>query len=344
MIQGRKVLITGGGGFIATSLAERLAEHNEVTLFDKDFEHNAWSYARLQGHPHIRTVIGNILDREQVAHIVKSAQIVIHTAAMVGVHGVLHNTLHTLEVNYLGTSNLLETLINASKCELVVCFSTSEIFGPRAYMVDENADVHLPTPQDPRWSYCISKLAAEHLLLAYSREKGLPGIIIRPFNIFGPKRTGDHVLLRFIIKALKGDDLEVYGSGTQIRAWCYIDDLCEAVLQCLETKEAIGKTFNIGAPQNAITTYDLANKVIKLCGSSSRITFVPLDFQDVDIRIPDISRAKRILGFSPKVELEEGLVKTIAWARENSARLYATLFSNLQRPPHLLPSQGQEGA
>ncbi|GBD11054.1 Bifunctional polymyxin resistance protein ArnA [bacterium HR23] len=327
MIEGKRVLITGGGGFIGVSLAERLAPHNQVVLFDRDFSANAWAYAGLAGHPHIHLVEGDILDLPQVSRVAQGVHIVLHTAAVVGVQEVIHNPLRTLEVNYQGTANILKAMAHASACQRFVFFSTSEVYGPQAPQVREDADIFLPSARDARWAYCISKVAGEHLALAYCQQMGLPVVVVRPFNIFGPRRVGDYALLRFILHALRGDALEVYGDGTQIRAWCYIDDLCDGVLRCLEAPEAVGQVFNIGNPQNAVTIYQLAQKVVRLCASSSPILLRPLEFPDVVVRIPDIGKAQRLLGFTPRVGLEEGLVRTIAWVQEHLPRLGHALAS-----------------
>lgn len=318
MITNKKVLITGGGGFIGTALAERLAKHNEVVLLDRNFERNSFTLSDLKSNKNIRLVEADILDMPEVASVTQGAQIVVHTAAILGVQEVIHNTSYTLEVNYTGTSNLLKAVSSSSGCERVIYLSTSEIFGDTAFRATENGNAVLSSIQDARWCYCISKLAAEQLALGYFREKGLPVVVIRPFNIFGPGRIGDHVVLRFILNALRNKDLKVYGDGTQIRAWCYIDDLCNALLQCIEVEEAVGQAFNIGNARNTLTIYDLAKKVVSLCGSKSQIVFKALDFMDIDIRVPNTSKARDVLGFTPEIELEEGLSRTIEWLKRHA--------------------------
>ena len=310
-----KVLITGGGGFIGTALAERLADQNEVTLLDRNFERNSFAFSGLKGNKNIRLVKADILDMPRIESVARDAQVVIHTAAVLGVQEVIHNTSYTLDTNYIGTSNLLKAVSSSPHCRRVVYLSTSEIFGDNAFRAAENNQSVLASIQDTRWCYCIGKLAAEQLTFGYFREKGLPVVVIRPFNIFGPGRTGDHVVLRFILNALRNEDLEVYGDGAQIRAWCYIGDFCNAVLKCIEVEDAVGQAFNIGNPLNTLTIYDLAKRVVSLCGSKSKIAFKALDFMDIDIRVPNISKSRDVLGFAPGVELEEGLTKTIEWVK-----------------------------
>ena len=321
MIKNKRIMITGGGGFIGISLAERLASHNKVVLLDVNFNDNAISYSNLKSNKNVEFAVCDILDMAELAKLAANAQIVVHMAAMVGVQEVINNALYTLEVNYSGTSNVLKAVAANPDCERLVSFSTSEVFGSNAFRVAENANSALSSVQDVRWCYCISKMAAEHLVFSYYRQRGLPVVVIRPFNIFGAGRVGDHVVLRFILRALRNEDLEVYGDGTQIRAWCYIDDFCDALLQSLEVDKAVGQAFNIGNPLNTVTVYALAKEIVSLCGSKSKIIFKEPGFTDVDIRVPDISKARDILELQPKVTLEEGLSRNIAWVKEHDAEL-----------------------
>lgn len=315
MLKNKKILITGGGGFIGVTLAERLVKDNQIVLLDTNFEHNAFAFSDLGNNKNIELANVDILDMPEVARVAQDAQIVVHMAAMVGVQEVIHDALYTLDVNYIGTSNLLKAVSRVSGCQRLVFFSTSEIFGTGAFGIAEDGNTVLSSAQDVRWCYCVSKLAAEHLALSYFRQKGLPVVVVRPFNIFGPKRAGDHVVLRFILRALANEDLEVYGDGTQVRAWCYIDDFCNALLRCMEVEQVVGQAFNIGNPLNTLTIYELAKKIVSLCHSKSKIVFKALDFTDIDIRVPNTSKARDMLGFAPEVELEEGLSRTIEWIK-----------------------------
>ena len=300
MIKNKRILITGGRGFIGSALAKRLAPDNDVVCFDLS-----------QGD--------NILDKDALAGAVVASQIIIHTAAMLGVSNIHQDTIKTLETNYTGTENVLRSaLATNTGLEQVILFSTSEIFGVNAYRVGEHGIPTFPNATDPRWCYGIGKLAAEHLALGYYRQYRLPITIVRPFNVFGEGRTGGYALLPFIQNALKGDDLVVYGDGSQVRAWCHIDDFCDGVLAILDTENAIGKAFNIGNPENTVTVKDLAEMVIQLCRSKSKIVFKSSPFTDIDIRIPDIGLARRELGYEPKIELEDGLRRTIEWVKEQT--------------------------
>ncbi len=308
MVKGKHILITGGRGFIGSALAKILSPDNDVTCYDLG--------PGVGSQNGVKQITGDILDRELMALAIAASHIVIHTAAMLGVNRILSNAVATLETNYTGTANVLKYAREAG-CKHVICLTTSEIFGVDAENVNEHGTAKFPDADDPRWCYGVGKLAAEHLALGYYRQYGLPVTIVRPFNVFGEGRVGSHALLYFITSALKGEDLVVYGNGSQVRAWCYIDDFCDAVLRMMNTREAaIGKSFNIGNPENAISVLGLAEKVIHLCKSKSAVVLKPLPFTDIPVRVPYIGMARSVLGFEPKVGLDEGLERTIEWVRE----------------------------
>jgi len=308
MIKNKRILITGGRGFIGSALARRLAPDNDVTCLDLSSGNTGYG---------VKDAYRDVLD--DLDWFTRKTDIVIHTAAKVGVKEVQDDTIATLQVNYEGTANVLRSamLANAvlANCERVILFSTSEIFGAGADKVDEHGTPVFPDATDPRWCYAIGKLAAEHLALGYYKQYGLPITIVRPFNVFGEGRTGNHALLYFIGNALKGEDLVVYGDGSQVRAWCHIDDFCDAIISILDTDKAIGKAFNIGNSANVVSVKELAEKVIRICGSQSKVVFKPSPFTDIPVRIPDIGLARSVLGFEPKVGLDEGLKRTIEWVR-----------------------------
>jgi nucleoside-diphosphate-sugar epimerase len=314
-------LITGGGGFIGTQLASRLSRENDVVLLDMDFSRNAFAFTELGSNQGVETAIVDIMDTKRLDEVVHGAQIVIHAAAVLGVQKVIRNTIETLEVNYIGTSNVLKALSRGQACERFVLLSSSEVYGSSASEIAETGDAVLPSIDDPRWCYSISKAAAEHLTLGYHRERGLPVVVVRPFNVFGPGRVGKYAILQFILKALKNEDLEVYGDGTQVRAWCYIDDFCQGFIEAVRRETAIGQAFNIGNPTNRLTNCELVEKIVRLSNSVSRIVHKPLDFKDIAYRVPDISKARSLLGYDPTIEMDEGLIRTINWVRQNHDRL-----------------------
>ncbi len=313
--KGHRILITGGAGFIATALTEKLAEHNEVVLFDLGFEGMPITYSPALDYQSVRCVEGNILDLDAVRNAVRDSDMVIHLAAVVGVKNVLERARDTINVNFLGTSNVLTATEGHSGLHRVVYFSTSEVFGGNSFRVHEKAFSSIGSVNEARWSYSISKLAGEHLLHAYHREFGLPSVIVRPFNVFGPKRLGDHAMKRFIENALRDEPLEVHGDGSQIRSWCYIDDFCDGVLRTMVRENAIGEDFNLGNSLNTVTIYDLAKRVISLLDSSSDIRLIDIDFSDIDLRVPSTEKARRLLDYFPQWHIDEAIPMTADWYR-----------------------------
>jgi nucleoside-diphosphate-sugar epimerase len=242
---------------------------------------------------------------------------VVHAAALVGVNRVCSAGRETLETNYVGTSRLLQALEGSKKLQRFIYFSTSEVFGVNSFRVDENSPPSVGPIAEARWSYAIAKLAGEHLAKAYFRETGMPITIVRPFNIFGPKRIGEHALLRFIVNALSGKPVQVHGDGSQIRSWCYIEDFSSALLSMLERPEAVGEDFNIGNASNTLTILELARKVVDLCGTDVPINFVDHPFPDVSIRVPSLIKAQSLLGYKPLYDLDSAIWLTVEWYREN---------------------------
>ena len=320
MLKNKRIFITGGGGCIGSSIAERLVDSNQIILYDLNFHQNAYAFSKLVGHPNVTIVEGDIMDFEKLKRAVEKADIVIHLAAIVGVQNVIQNSLKTLEVNVQGTALTLSAVYSLP-IERFIFLSTSEVFGINAYQVSDNANSSFGPVSEARWSYAISKVTGEHFVQAYHRKYGLPTVIIRPFNIFGPKRIGDHAILRFIYWALYDKPVIVYDNGEAIRSWCYIDDFCDALISCLENPEAIGRSFNIGNSRNTLTMYELAKRVIQLCDSNSTIQFQSIDYSDVHIRVPNTLGAHKLLGYTPKIEIEEGILKSKAWYEEHFSQI-----------------------
>jgi UDP-glucose 4-epimerase len=224
-----------------------------------------------------------------------------------------------MRVNVIGTYNLLEAAVGTlDSLERFIDFSTSEVFGTHAFRVEEGQVSTIGSVGEARWTYAVSKLAGEHMAHAYHDELGVPAVTLHPFNVFGPGQIGGGAIRAFIENALAGRDLVIHGDGSQIRAWCYVDDMVEGTLACLEHAAAPGQTFNIGNPRATVTIYDLAQRIRRLTGADVDITFQPLHYADVELRIPNVEKAREVLGFEAKVDLDEGLEKTIAWYREKA--------------------------
>jgi len=314
-LEGKRVLITGGAGFIGSTLARRLVGANRVVLFD-NLTRDALQHTDLAAHPNVELVPGDILDADALGKAAKGATHIVHMAAIAGVDSVLKSPVRTMRVNLLGTANVLEAAAaNAEGLERFVDFSTSEVFGRHAYKVEETHETSGGSVGEARWTYAVSKLAGEYLAHSYFDEMALPTAVIRPFNIYGPNQVGSGAIHHFTVRGLAGDDLIIHGDGSQIRAWCYIDDIVAAVLEILESPAAVGQAFNIGNPRSVCTTYDLALRIKRLTGGRSALVFRPLHYSDVEIRIPDITKSRELLRWEPQVDLDEGLERTLAWYR-----------------------------
>jgi nucleoside-diphosphate-sugar epimerase len=319
----KNILITGGAGFVGTAVAERLAGDNRLTLFDLDFSAGKpIHYSGVLDAPGVEVVEGDIQDRSLVDKAVAGVDAIVHAAAVVGVYRVLEAARATLETNLLGTVNLIQAAHElCPNLQRLVYFSTSEVFGGSSFRVGEAEFASIGSVDEARWSYSISKLAGEHLAFSYYQEYGTPVAIVRPFNVFGPRRTGDHAMIRFISAAVKGEDLIVHGDGNQLRSWCYIDDLVDAIVAMLDVPEAVGNHFNIGNPRNTLTIYELAKRVIQIAGSNSKIEFEMINHSDIDIRVPSTNKAATLLGYEPKYEIDQAIDLTIDWYRRHPETL-----------------------
>ncbi|HWJ33433.1 MAG TPA: NAD-dependent epimerase/dehydratase family protein [Gaiellaceae bacterium] len=315
MLEGKRIFVSGGAGFIGTTLARELVDRNEVVAYDS-LHRDALSGTDLGDHPNFTLVQGDILDADAFRAAAAGATHFVHCAAIAGVDTVLESPVRTMRVNVIGTYNALEAALETKDTlERFVDFSTSEVFGTHAFRVEEGQVSTIGSVGEARWTYAVSKLAGEHVAHAYHDELGLPTVTVHPFNVYGPGQIGGGAIRAFIENALAGRDLTIHGDGSQIRAWTYVTDMVNGVLACLEHDAAPGQTFNIGNPRSAVTIYDLAQRIRRLSGVEVDIVFQPLHYAVVELRIPNVENARTVLGWEPLVELDEGLEKTIAWYR-----------------------------
>jgi nucleoside-diphosphate-sugar epimerase len=319
MLAGKRIFITGGAGFIGTTLARELVAENQVIAYD-NLHRDSLSGLDLAEHPNFELVQGDILDAERLEEAARGATHFVHCAAIAGVDTVLASPVRVMRVNVIGTYNALEAaLATMGTLERYVDFSTSVVFGTHALNVEEGQVSTIGSVGEARWTYAVSKLAGEHMAFAYHDELKLPTVTVHPFNIFGPGQIGGGAIRAFIEAALAGKHLTVRGDGSQIRAWCYVTDMVSGVLACLERPEAVGQAFNIGNPRSSVTIYDLARRIIRLADAAGEIVFAPLGYVDVELRIPNVQKARELLGWEPRVELDDGLARTIEWYRSRSA-------------------------
>lgn len=317
MIEGKTIFITGGAGFIGSTILGRLLDRNKVVVYD-NMTRNSLKDRNFRDHKNLKLVNGDVLDYQSLASAMENSNIVVHCAAIAGIDTVIKKPVNTMRVNMIGSANVLEAASHLSKCDRVVCFSTSEVFGQYAFRSTETDNTVMGKVGEARWTYAVSKLAEEHLAISYFKEMGLPTAVVRPFNIYGPGQVGEGAMSIFIQRALKNQAIEIHGDGTQIRAWCYIDDMVDGTLLAMEHPKAVGESFNIGNQAAVITMFGLAKDVIRTIGSKSKIVFSGRSTVDVEIRIPAVKKARELLGFDAKVELEDGILRTADYYRSNS--------------------------
>jgi nucleoside-diphosphate-sugar epimerase len=293
-----KVALTGGSGFIGKNISKFLSPFHEVRildLIDPHLENTHWTQ-------------GSVFDLKVLEKFFSDVDVVIHLAAVVGVEKSENYLVNTLDVNIHGTKQVLEAAKN-SNVNKIVLSSSSEIYG-NASKIPINEE---STPK-PITTYGISKLAAEEYLKCYSKEYNIDYSIVRLFNVYGNDQRTEFVLPRFVDLAIKNKQIVVHGDGSQIRSFCHIDDICEGFKKITESN--FNDTFNIGNNLEPISMKELANKIIKITNSSSQIKFVPFvesgrNRNEIIDRIPDISKIKEKLKFSPKILLTEGIKKMI---------------------------------
>ena len=311
-----KYLITGGAGFIGSHLAEKLiARGDQVVVLDNLSTGSTSNFAGISEK--IKFEQGNILDKVVIDKLVSESDYVVHLAAALGVFNIVNKPLESLRTNLQGSEIVLEACDKYSKPVLVA--STSEIYGKNDKVpLNEEDDRIIGHPLKSRWSYSEAKAVDESLAYFYYLENKLPIRIVRFFNTVGPRQVGHYgmVVPRFVSAALKNETLSVYGSGDQIRCFCHVDDAVRALLMVMDSDKAVGEVFNVGNNKQ-ISIMELAKKVIELTGSSSFIEKIayekayPEGFEDMQRRVPDISKIKQVLGWTPEINLDQ-IVKDIA--------------------------------
>ena len=316
MIKDRRIFITGGAGFIASTLISKLVDDNQIIVYD-NFTRDTISKTQLGKHPNVRIECGDVLDKSAMKKTMEGCDTVIHAAGIAGIDTVVKSPVKTMKVNMIGTANTLECAFECGVDYRFVDFSTSEVFGRMAFRSSEEDETVSGSAGEARWTYAVSKLAGEHMAKAYHKECGLPVVTVRPFNVYGPGQTGEGAMQVFIRKALRNDPIEIHGDGAQIRAWCFVDDFVDCIMRCLTQEKAVGESFNIGNPRAVITVLGLAQTICRVLNSSSRIDFVPELSADVAIRIPSTRKCTEVLGFSARVDLDEGIVPTAQWIDKN---------------------------
>ena len=319
-----KFLITGGAGFIGSHLTDALiGRGDQVVVLDNLATGNTANLAALSSNSNLEIVAGSILDSDLVDSLVSKVDHVIHLAAAVGVFMIVDSPLASLETNIKGTETVLGACKKHQKAFLLA--STSEIYGKNTNVpLNENSDRIIGSPLKSRWSYSEAKAIDESLAYFTHLESKLPVRIVRFFNTVGPRQIGHYgmVVPRFVSAAIKNSPIEVYGDGKQSRAFCHIADVVEALLLVIDSPKTIGEAINIGN-NSEINIGDLAKKVVEVTKSSSPIVLKSYEdaygegFEELHRRVPDISKAKELLGWSPKRDLTQ-IIEDIAAFMKNS--------------------------
>ena len=316
MINNKRIFITGGAGFIANTLIRHYVDNNKIVVYD-NFHRDTLSNSVVANHPNIIIIKGDVLDLDNMTKAMAGADVVIHAAGIAGIDTVIKDPVRTMRVNMIGTSNALEAARINNVKDRFIDFSTSEVFGSMAFRSAEADTTVVGSAGEARWTYAVSKLAGEHLAHAYYNQYKLPVVTVRPFNVYGPGQTGEGAIQIFIKRALRNEDIKIDGDGNQIRAWCYVDDFVDCLVRCVEDPKAIGESFNLGNARAVITILGLAQTVCRVLKSDSKIVFEPPLSADIAIRIPSVEKTKELLGFKAKVDLEEGVLKTAEWMKNN---------------------------
>ncbi len=317
-------LITGGAGFIGSHLAEALlAGGHRVLVLDDLSSGRLENIAHLRENPRFAFVAGSVNDRKVLDELVGEADAVFHLAATVGVYNIIRSPVETIANNINGTEAVLEAATPRKR--KVILASTSEVYGKgNASPFREDDDLLLGPTSKSRWSYAASKIIDEFLALAYWNECRVPTVVARFFNTIGPRQTGKYgmVVPRFLRQALRGQNLTVHGDGTQSRSFTYVGDIVEWLRRLAESGQAVGRVLNLGNPCE-VTIAGLAERVVAMTGARVGIDRIPYDqayapgFEDIERRVPDISKVVALTGYSPQVDLDGALRRTLAWCAAN---------------------------
>ena len=312
------VLVTGGAGFIGSHLNDLLLSRgHRVIALDNISTGRYENIDHLLGRKDFEFVLGSVLNADLVDDLAARADAIFHLAAAVGVHLIVEKPLESLATNIRGSEIVFEKAHKHGTRVLVA--STSEIYGKNTSdRLHEDEDRILGSPLKSRWSYSEAKAIDEILAYTYWKEKGLDTVIVRLFNTVGPRQTGHYgmVIPRFVNQAVRGEPVTVYGDGSQTRCFCFVGDVIEGMVALMNHPDAYGKVFNLGGTEE-ISIKDLAEKIIGLAGSDSKVRYVTYEeayeegFEDMQRRVPDITRVRNLVGFEPTVDLDEIIRRVI---------------------------------
>ena len=324
----KNILVTGGAGFIGSALTRALLDKKyNVTVIDDLSTGSKDNLKDALRDKNFRLIVGSITDETIVSKAIEECDLIYHLAATVGVKNVVEKPLDTIIYDTIGTYIILKYA--SSRSVKTIITSTSEVYGKsEKYPFKEDDDLIIGQPDVNRWSYACSKLLDEFFAIGYCKERGLPVVVVRLFNVVGPRQVGRYgmVIPRFFKFALKNEPIPVYGDGEQVRSFTYVDDVVEIIIDLALTDKADGEIINLGS-RNEMSIKDLAEAIKKVTGSSSKIVFEPYQkyygssFQDVKKRTASLTKLKKIAGTVPKTTMKEILEKMSAYFKENPAEL-----------------------
>ncbi len=323
------ILITGGAGFIGSHLSDHyIAQGDTITVIDDFSTGHEDNIAHLRGKKGYEVIKDTILNEEVLEPLIKKADMVYHLAAAVGVYTIVEKPLQSLITNLQGTEKVLALCAKHKKQVLVA--STSEVYGKsQKFPFKEDEDTVMGATRISRWSYAYAKAIDEFLALAYHREHGLPVVVVRFFNTVGPRQTGRYgmVIPNFVRQALTGEDITVFGDGQQSRCFTYVGDVVNEIVKLMNTKAAQGEVFNVGGTEE-INIENLAKKILQKTASKAKLVYIPYDkayplgFEDMQRRIPDLSKLKALTGYTPTKGIDEILDIIIDHKKQKLGKLY----------------------
>jgi len=320
-----KILITGGAGFVGSHLADKLINQgHEITVIDDLSTGRYSNVEHLEGNPNFRLIIDTVLDQDLMEGLVRESDRVFHMASAVGVRLIMEQPVKTIETIFHGTDVVLKFCSRYRKRVLIP--STSEVYGKGASVpFREDDDLLTGATDKHRWAYACAKTLDEFLALAHWKETRLPVVVVRLFNTVGPRQTGQYgmVVPRFVHAAMKNEPITVFGDGTQQRCFGHVLDVVEGLSKLLESPQCFGQVINLGNSEE-VSILGLADKAITLTGSSSEIKFIPYEeaygdgFEDMRRRVPNLAKAKRLVGYQPTRSLDD-IINDVAVEYRNSA-------------------------
>ena len=314
MIKNKTILVTGGAGFIGINLCEKLVENDNLVIIidnfneyykEKEEQFNTMIKNYEEGKDY-HLIRGDLVERATFKEIDREIDYIFHLAAQAGVRYSIQNPFEVSKNNILSTVNVFEYCVQYPPKKVIYASSSSVYGNPTYTPLDENH------PKNPISPYAVSKLISELHADYYHRENHLPVTSTRFYTVYGPRGRPDMAIRKFFELMLKDQEITIYGDGTQLRDYTYVSDIVNGLILAAESPKSSGEIFNLGC-SNPISVLELVNKMYALSGKNRQVKHIEKQKGDVDITYSDITKAKNILGFEPRIKIDEGLKKTLEW-------------------------------